>query len=127
MRSQPAAPRGSTRENKKILQLCVYRFNSRDWDGLRELISAYARLLVADRYSDGFAVVGYLGVYSWMKGEVDAEPLIILLNECNGACEIEGTYGLLFGAEGRVEHVSDYEHSPWILTAGSIVVRGPID
>jgi hypothetical protein len=36
-------PRLSTPENKKILQLYVERFNRRDWDGLRELISADAR------------------------------------------------------------------------------------
>ena len=130
----PAAPRGPTRENKQILQLYVDRFNNRDWDGLRELISADARLLVADRYSGSFAAGGYLGVYSRMKqtwrlilGEVDGEPSIVLLNERNGAWEIEGIIRLDIGAEGQVEYVSDYQHCPWILTAGSIVVRGSID
>src|SRR5262249_47656569 len=50
-----AAPRPATPGNKQILQLYVERFNRRDWDGLRELISADARLLVADRYSGSFA------------------------------------------------------------------------
>ena len=44
--NRSATPRFSTPENKEILQLYVERFNRRDWDGLRELISADARLLV---------------------------------------------------------------------------------
>ena len=134
LQDRPADPRGTTPENKRILQLYVERFNSRDWDGLRELISADARLLVADRYSGSFAAGGYLGVYSRMQvtwrltlGEVDDEPSIILLNQRNGEWEIEGIIRLDIGADGRVEHISDYQHCPWILTAGSIVVRGSID
>jgi RNA polymerase sigma-70 factor, ECF subfamily len=134
LQGRPATPRGSTPENKQILQLYVDRFNSRDWDGLRELISADARLLVADRYSGSFATGGYLGVYSRMKvtwrltlGEVDGEPSIVLLNERNGEWEVEGIVRLDIGADGRVDHISDYQHCPWILTAGSILVGGSID
>src|SRR5580658_6847291 len=72
------APRISGPDNKQILQLYVERFNRRDWDGLRELISADARLLVADRFAGRLAEAGYFGVYSRMKqtwrltmGEVD--------------------------------------------------------
>ncbi len=130
LQGRPAPPRASTPESKQILRLYVERFNSRDWDGLRELISADARLLVADRYSGSFAAGGYLGVYSRMKqtwrltlGEVDGEPSIILLNDRNGEWEIEGIVRLDIGPDGRVERISDYQHCPWILTAGSILVR----
>src|SRR5262245_19371080 len=58
-----AAPRVSTPENQEILRLYVERFNRRDWDGLRELISADARLLVADRFSGRLAEAGYFGDY----------------------------------------------------------------
>ena len=134
LQRRPAAPRSSTPENKQILQLYVDRFNSRDWDGLRELISADARLLVADRYSGSFAAGGYLGVYSRMQvtwrlklGEVGGEPSIILLNERNGEWEIEGVVRLDIGADGRIEQISDYQHCPWILTAGFIAVTGSIE
>jgi RNA polymerase sigma-70 factor (ECF subfamily) len=134
LQGRPADTRGATPQNKQILQLYVERFNSRDWDGLRELISADARLLVADRYSGSFAAGGYLGVYSRMQvtwrlalGEVDDEPSIILLNQRNGEWDIEGIIRLDIGANGRVERISDYQHCPWILTAGSIVVRGSIE
>ena len=60
-------------------------------------------------------------------GEVDDEPSVILLNQRNGEWEIEGIIRLDIGADGRVEQISDYRQCPWILTAGSIVVRGSID
>lgn len=129
----PPALRGSTPENRQILQLYVDRFNRRDWDGLRELISADARLRVADRFAGKLAEAGYFGVYSRMKqawrlvvGEVDGEPSILVLNQRNGEWQIEGIVRLEIGVDGLVGHISDYQHCPWILTAGSIVVRGSI-
>jgi hypothetical protein len=93
---------------------------------LRELISAEARLPVADRYSGSFTA----GVYSRMTvswrltlGEVDGEPSIILLNLRNGGWEIEGIIRLDIGADGGSERISDYQHCPWALAASSVVVR----
>ena len=123
-------PRGSTPQNREILRLYVERFNRQDWDGLRELISADARLLVADRYAGSFADGGYLGVYSRMRvtwrlapGEVDGEPAIVLLHFRDGAWEIEGVIRVELGADGRIRRIADYQHCPWVLTAGSIIVR----
>lgn len=128
--AQPAAPRLSTPENTKILELYVERFNRRDWDGLRELISADARLLVADRFSGRFTDAGYLGVYERMRvawrlavGELNGEPSIVLLNLRDGGWEIAGIIRLDLNTEGRIQSISDYQHCPWTLTAGSIVVR----
>ncbi len=128
--SRPAPPRASTPENREILHLYVERFNRRDWDGLRELISADARLLVADRFSGRFADSGYLGVYERMRqtwrlalGEVETEPSIVLLNLRDGNWEIEGIIRLNVGPDGRIERIFDYQHCPWMLTVASIVVR----
>jgi RNA polymerase sigma-70 factor (ECF subfamily) len=128
--TRPAPPRIATPENREILHLYVETFNRRDWDGLRELISADARLLVADRFSGRFAESGYLGVYERMRqtgrltvGEVDSEPSIVLLNFRDGAWQIEGIVKLNVGPEGRIQRISDYQHCPWVLTAGTIVVR----
>jgi RNA polymerase sigma-70 factor (ECF subfamily) len=124
------APRAPTAQNTEILRLYVDRFNSRDWDGLRELISADARLLVADRYAGRFADGGYLGVYSRMRvtwrltlGEVDGESAIVLLNLRDGSWAIEGLVRLDVGEDGKIQRVADYQHCPWVLTAGSITVR----
>jgi RNA polymerase sigma-70 factor, ECF subfamily len=129
LEKRSAALRVSTPENKQILHLYVERFNRRDWDGLRELISADARLLVADRFSGRLADAGYFGVYERMRetwrltlGEVDGEPSIILLNLRDGAWEIHGIVRLDV-ADGRIHRISEYQHCPWILSAGSIVVR----
>jgi RNA polymerase sigma-70 factor, ECF subfamily len=97
------------------------------------LISADARLLVADRYSGSFADGGYLGVYSRMQvtwrltlGQVDGEPSILLLHLRDGSWELGGIVRLDFGADGTIERIADYQHCPWTLTAGTIVVRDPI-
>jgi RNA polymerase sigma-70 factor, ECF subfamily len=128
-----AAPRSATTEKREILRLYVDRFNRRDWDGLRELISADARLQVADRYAGSFAAGGYLGVYSRMQvtwrltlGEVDGEPSILLLHSRDGSWELAGIVRVDFGADGRIDRIADYQHCPWTLTAGSIVVRDPV-
>ena len=125
-----AATRQLTPQNQEILRLYVERFNRQDWDGLRELISADARLLVADRYAGSFADGGYLGVYSRMRvtwrlalGEVDGESAIVLLHFRDGAWAIEGIVRVEVGADGRIQRIADYQHCPWLLTAGSIVVR----
>ena len=87
-REPEAVPATSRVDLDRYAQL----FNARDWDGLRELISADARLLVADRYAGPFADGGYLGVYSRMRvtwrltlGEMDGEPAIVLLNLRDGS------------------------------------------
>jgi RNA polymerase sigma-70 factor (ECF subfamily) len=124
------APRGSTPQDQEILRLYVERFNHQDWDGLRDLISADARLLVADRYAGSFADGGYLGVYSRMRvtwrlavGDVDGEPAIVLLHVRDEAWGIAGVIRLEVDADGRIRRIADYQHCPWVLTAGSIIVR----
>jgi RNA polymerase sigma-70 factor (ECF subfamily) len=124
-----AAPRTSTPDHQEILRLYVERFNRQDWDGLRELITADARLLVADRYAGSFADGGYLDVYSRMLvtwrlalAEIDGEPAIALLHSLAGAWEIAGIIRVELGSDGRIRRIADYQHCPWVLTAGSICV-----
>ena len=76
------------------------------------------------------ADAGYFGVYERMRvtwrltlGEVDGEPSIILLNIREGAWEIEGIIRLDIGAHGRIERICDFQHCPWVVTAGSVVVH----
>jgi RNA polymerase sigma-70 factor (ECF subfamily) len=128
--TQRPVARPPTSQNREILRLYVDRFNNRDWDGLRELMSADARLLVADRYAGSFADGGYLGVYSRMRvtwrltlGDADGEPAVILLNLRDGSWDIEGIVRLDVGDDGRIQRVADYQHCPWVLTSGSIVVH----
>src|SRR4051794_36555402 len=50
-------------DEARLLHLYVERFNRQDWDGVRELISADARLLVADRFLGTVADAPYFTNY----------------------------------------------------------------
>src|SRR5258708_4106500 len=64
---QPSTPRTSPDPDvSRLLHLYVERFNRRDWDGLRELITADARLLVADRFTGPLTNAPYFSRYEQM-------------------------------------------------------------
>jgi RNA polymerase sigma-70 factor (ECF subfamily) len=105
----------------QLLDLYVERFNRRDWDGLRELISADARLNVADRFRGRLDESGYFGVYErwsfpWKMamGEVDGAPVIIMLHRGVDAW-VPHSVVRIDVVNHRVESISDYFHCPWVL------------
>jgi RNA polymerase sigma-70 factor (ECF subfamily) len=107
----------------QLLDLYVERFNRRDWDGLRELISADARLNVADRFRGRLDESGYFGVYErwsfpWKMamGEVDGAPVMIMLHRGVDAW-IPHSVVRIDVVNHRVESISDYFHCPWVLEA----------
>jgi RNA polymerase sigma-70 factor (ECF subfamily) len=122
--SQSASP-----ELQKVMQLYVDRFNRRDWDGVRELISADARLNVIDRFTGKFADAAYFYNYNnwpwtWklVLGELEGEPIIIILQR---GADTWTTYSAIrMNVVGdKVERISDYIHCPWLLaTAESVSV-----
>lgn len=85
--SAPPLPRKPpSAETRRVLRLYVERFNRRDWEGLRELISADARLRVADCFDGKLADSPYFGEYErWSEtwrlelGEVEGEFALIIL------------------------------------------------
>src|SRR5260370_25212436 len=85
--SLPAKPaRHASPELKRIMQLYVDRFNRRDWDGVRDLISADARLNVFDRFAGKVAHSPSFANYErwpwpWKLavGDVDGAPVVSLL------------------------------------------------
>src|SRR5262244_3702502 len=73
--------RSTNPELTRVMQLYVERFNRRDWDGVRELTSADARLTVADAFAGKLVDAPYFSNYEkWSMpwklavGEVDGEP-----------------------------------------------------
>jgi RNA polymerase sigma-70 factor (ECF subfamily) len=115
-----APPRPATPEMSRLLKLYVERFNRRDWDGLRELISADARLQVADRFSGRIADSPYFGRYEkiadWRMalGEVDGDVAIVSLRAAGDGWVPQSLVRLDL-VNGRVERIVDYLHCPWVL------------
>jgi len=126
-----AARREKTAEEGRLLHLYVERFNQRDWDGLRELIAADARLRVMDRFAGPLAEAPYAANYSrwpipWRLevGEVDGEPVVIILfNRDGGGWKPESAVRLEI-VDQRVTRVADYIHCPWILQSAAVVTAG---
>jgi RNA polymerase sigma-70 factor, ECF subfamily len=124
--SRPARPR--TTQDTALLQLYVDRFNQRDWDGLRELISADARLQVADRFVGALAESPYFGTYERMRpswrltvGEVDGEATLILHDATADGWTPRAAMRLVI-ADGRIVGITDYWHCPWVLSSASTLV-----
>jgi RNA polymerase sigma-70 factor (ECF subfamily) len=129
-RPTEAPPRPARRpSDPQVLRLYVERFNARDWDGLRALIAADARLRVADRYAGPIDGSPYFGNYARLRvpwrlaiGEVDGEPAIVVLHERGGEW-VPHTCVDLEIVDGRVQRIADYGHTPWLLdAAGSVAV-----
>ena len=125
-------PRAVSPQVSQLLHLYVERFNRRDWDGLRDLISADARLRVADRFAGPLADSPYFGNYErwripWRMaaGEIDGEPAVIILYQQGDGWRPESAVRLATTG-GRIVHIGDYLHCPWILQAARAVVLADI-
>jgi RNA polymerase sigma-70 factor (ECF subfamily) len=129
---QVSTPRSSPNaEMSRLLHLYVERFNRRDWDGLRELIAADARLLVADRFAGPLTNAPYFGRYERMAtqwrmvvGEVDGEMAVVALRHENGDWT---PYSIVrVGMAGHlITHVVDYTHCPWVMRATTRISAYP--
>jgi RNA polymerase sigma-70 factor, ECF subfamily len=127
--SSPAAKSGpsASPELKQIMQLYVDRFNRRDWDGVREMTSADARLLVAERFAGKLVDAPYFANYErwpwpWKLavGEVDSEAVIIILQGGADTWTPHSVIRLEVTGQ-RIERIVDYIHCPWLLPAAVAV------
>jgi len=105
----------------QLLRLYVDRFNRRDWQGVRELASADARLTVADCFAGRLADSPYFVEYErpivpWRMalGEADGETVVVILREDpEGAVPFSAVRVGISG--GRVTSIADYIKCSWIL------------
>lgn len=127
--SEPTRP--ADPDTLRLLHLYVERFNRRDWNGLRELITADAHLRVADRFAGPMAEAPYFDRYQRMRtpwrlavGEVDGQSAIVALRQHDGRW-LPHSIIRINVANHRITHVTDYSHCAWVLAAvNSIVVPG---
>jgi RNA polymerase sigma-70 factor (ECF subfamily) len=131
VRESPPAPRARSAELSRLLTLYVERFNQRDWDGLRELITADATLRVADRFAGRTGDSPYFGRYARLTvpwrlavGEIDGEPVVIVLGQ-DGAEWMPEAVVRLDVENGRITRIADYCHCPWITKGADSLVVAP--
>ena len=121
----------TTPETLELLRLYVDRFNRRDWDGVRELASADARLRVADCFAGRLADSPYFVEYGrpiipWRMavGTVDGETVVIILGaDASGTTPFSAIR--LNVAGGRIVGITDYIKSAWVLKAARSVAVEP--
>jgi RNA polymerase sigma-70 factor (ECF subfamily) len=123
--------RKANKEELALLRLYIERFNRRDWQGVRELASADARLRVADCFAGRLADSPYFVEYerpiiAWRMalGQVDGETVIIILDDDpQGAVPCSAIrIGL---ADGKVVSITDYIKCSWILETASVSLTQP--
>lgn len=115
-------------EVQELLRVYVNRFNRRDWDGVRELASADARLRVADCFAGRLADSPYFVEYErpddipWRMalGEVDGETVVVIL--CDDDDGLTPFSLIRLGVvEDRIVSIADYFKCPWVLQAAASV------
>jgi RNA polymerase sigma-70 factor (ECF subfamily) len=123
--------RKANKEELALLRLYVDRFNRHDWQGVRELASADARLKVADCFSGRLSDSPYFLEYerpivAWRMalGEADGETIIVILrDDPQGGTPFSAIrIGL---ADGRVASINDYIKCPWMLETASVTLAQP--
>ncbi len=132
MRNDAQRPeRKANKEELALLRLYVDRFNRRDWQGVRELASADARLRVADCFAGRLADSPYFVEYerpivAWRMalGEVDGETVIIILDDGpQGAVPFSAIR--IGAANGKVVGITDYIKCSWILETAAVSLTQP--
>jgi RNA polymerase sigma-70 factor (ECF subfamily) len=115
-------------ELSRLLHLYVDRFNKRDWDGLRELISADAQLRVADRFAGPIDEAPYFRNYErqtvpWRLAvaEVDSELVVVALHQHRDEWKPVSAARLEV-IDRHIARIVDYWHCPWVLPAAASVV-----
>jgi RNA polymerase sigma-70 factor, ECF subfamily len=115
-------------ELSRLLHLYVDRFNKRDWEGLRELIRADARLRVADRFTGRIDESPYFGNYERQRvpwrltiAEVDGELAVVVLRQHRDEWTPDSVARLEV-IDQHIVGIVDYAHCPWVLPAASSVV-----
>ncbi len=126
----PAEPAGEPSrpldpDAARLLQRYVELFNGHDWDGVRSLTSADARLRVADSFDGLLRNSPYFVEYErnpepWTMevGVIDGELVLLVLFRRDGQWEVAWPVRVHIG--GRViDRIRDYYACPWVIGTAS--------
>jgi RNA polymerase sigma-70 factor (ECF subfamily) len=113
----------------RLLDRYVELFNRHDWDGVRALTSADARLRVSDCFNGQLSESPYFVEYdngqaNWkmVVGEVDGETVLLVLHQ-NGDSWKPAYPVRINAAGGTINRIADYYACPWMLSvAGSVAI-----
>ena len=123
LQHQPKAEAIANPAVLEVLRLYVERFNRHDWDGVRELASADARLRVTDCFAGRLADSPYFIEYErrsipWHMalGVVDGEDVVIIMRDDPKGISPFSVIrmGIL---RGRIVSITDYVKCSWLIDA----------
>ncbi|MET3900256.1 RNA polymerase sigma-70 factor (ECF subfamily) [Devosia sp. UYZn731] len=105
-----------------LIEKYIDRFNNQDWDGLRDMIAADAKLRVADHFAGPLNDAPYLGWYSDSSrsfgaelGHIEDEPVVSIHMLRDGAWTLYAAVRLVGGKDGLIGQVRDFSMMPWML------------
>lgn len=127
-RPEPASTRRGT--SSDIYPLYAERFNRRDWDAVRALISDDAKLRIGDIYA-GRIDNRYLTTFEAMpfpfrmvQGEVDGEDVLMLLGGLVAGDMVSAVIRFECN-DDKIARIRHYTRTPWLLRlARRITVEG---
>lgn len=109
------------RRQQELLDSYVACFNRHDWDALRQLIQADAKLEVVDAFVGKFEESGYFDNYDALPWEwklslarVDGEPVIVHLKKVGADWRPHAAIRLWW-RDRKVVRIKDYAHVDYLL------------
>lgn len=116
----PATGHAAAAPASDLLKLYVERFNRRDWDGVRALTSADARLRVANCFAGKLSQSPYFTEYEanpvpWRMtlGEMDGEAVVVALF-AGAEGWVPAWVVRITEVDGRIGRIDDYCKCPWL-------------
>jgi RNA polymerase sigma-70 factor (ECF subfamily) len=116
------------RRQRGLLEAYVECFNRRDWDALRDLIHADAKLEVVDAFDGKLKNAGYFSNYAALPwewklsfAEVDGEPVIVHWKRVGGSWQPLAVVKLWWQGD-QVVRIRDYTHVDYLLQDARIEI-----
>ena len=121
-------PRVPGDDHARLLVEYCDRFNRHDWEGVRELVSADARLLFPNGFAGRLSDAPYFSKYEtapveWRMavGQIDGEPVICRL--AHDGVSWQPASVIRLDVEGNtVTRIADYFWCPWVVSAAAVEV-----